>query len=57
MKTPQVNSARSTRRKLCLVYVLSSIAIGSHLANLYFAEGFIFREESYRAQEQIEIKT
>ena len=29
-------------RQLCLVYVLSSLSIGSYLANLYLVEGFIF---------------
>ena len=36
--------ASSRRRQLCLVYVLSSLSIGSYLANLYLAEGLIFRD-------------
>ena len=34
----------SRRRQLCLVYVLSSLSIGSYLANLYLAEGLILRD-------------
>ena len=53
IKTPPVESSKSRRRKLCLVYVLSSLAIGSYLANLYLAEGFIFRDESFRPLDNI----
>ena len=56
IKTPPVDSTKSRRRKLCLLYVLSSLAVGSYLANLYLAEGFIFRDESFRPLEKIELK-
>ena len=56
IKTPPVESSKSRRRKLCLVYVLSSLAIGSYLANLYLAEGFIFRDESFRPLDKISNK-
>ena len=56
IKTPPVDSTKSRRRKLCLLYVLSSLAVGSYLANLYLAEGFIFRGESFWPLEKIELK-
>ena len=56
IKTPPVDSTKSRRGKLCLLYVLSSLAVGSYLANLYLAEGLIFRDESFRPLEKIELK-
>ena len=41
VKSPPVENG-GRRRQLCLVYVLSSLAIGSYLANLYLVEGFMF---------------
>ena len=41
-KSPPVERSHR-RRHLCLVYVLASLTIGTYLANLYLAEGVIFR--------------
>ena len=49
IKSPPVERS-NRRRHLCLVYVLATISIGTYLANLYLAEGVIFRfKQMYRA--------
>ena len=47
-KTPPLESSNRGRQR-CLVYILSSLSIGSYMANLYIMDGLIFSSNKQRA--------